>query len=747
MSVTPNRVFGVRAFARRLFLCATVGSFGIAAHVAAAQIDIAGPAGSVAFGESVTVLPNGNIVVTDPFASSGLGKVYLYGPNANLISTLSGSVGSDHIGSGGIVVVGAGHFVVISPYWSNGSSLNAGAVTWVNGSSGLNGPVTVGNSLVGSVQDDLVGSTGSMGAPGVFVLSNGNYVVASSNWNNGATTGVGAVTWASGNSGRSGPVTPVNSLIGSNFDDAVGYGGVTALSNGHYVVRSPLWMNTGTIGAGAATWGNGTVGISGAVSSANSLVGSSFNDHVGLDITALTNGHYVAVSSSWSEITIFDAGAVTWCDGTIGRVGPVSVANSLIGANESDRVGAPGVVALSNGNYVVRSEGWNSATANDVGAVTWGNGSSGRVGTVSSANSLVGSTNDDLIGDDVFVNNRSVPGVIALSNGHYVVSSYQWDDVGLVDVGAVSWGNGVSGLSGVVSAANSLVGATAGDTLGSGGVTALTNGHYVVASPVWSNGGTANIGAVTWINGSSGATGALQAANALTGTVANDRIGANGVSALANGNYVVLSPYWDNGLTADVGAVTWGNGASGLVGVVSPGNSLVGSSAYDNVGGGLVAVLANGHYVVPSPDWDSPAILNAGAATWASGDGATSAVVSAANSLIGSSDFDGVGNYNHARFGIVAFADSSYAVGSAFWNNAMISDAGAITHASGDGAVSATITAGNSVRGTAENGGQNMPFGYDVARAQLAVGRPASNIVSLFKLAIAPGALFSNGFE
>jgi len=39
--------------------------------VYASQIDIAGPPGSGAFGMSVAVLPNGNIVVTDPAFTMG----------------------------------------------------------------------------------------------------------------------------------------------------------------------------------------------------------------------------------------------------------------------------------------------------------------------------------------------------------------------------------------------------------------------------------------------------------------------------------------------------------------------------------------------------------------------------------------------------------------------------------------------------------------------------------------------------
>ncbi len=747
MTSAPNHGFCVRAFANRLLLSASLGMMIFSASVHAAQIDIAGPPGSNAFGSGITVLPNGNIVVIDSFAASGLGRVHLYSPSGSLISTLSGSIASDQVGSNGIVVLGNGHFVVMSQYWSNGNNLNAGAVTWVNGSTGLNGAVSSGNSLVGSVQDDLVGSSGSTGRPGVTALSNGHYVVASSHWNNGATTGVGAVTWANGNTGRTGTVTPANSLIGTNFDDMIGHSGVTALSNGHYVVRSPFWANGLASGAGAATWGDGTSGTIGTVSPSNSLVGTTISSFVGYDVTALTNGNYVVISTTWSSPTIFAAGAVTWANGATGRVGAVSAANSLIGANENDRVGSPGVTALSNGHYVVRSKAWDSATASNVGAVTWGNGNSGRVGTVSASNSLVGSTTDDLVGDDGFVNNRNVPGVTALSNGHYVVISSGWDDAGLLNVGAVSWADGNIGLSGVVSSSNSLIGSTAGDGIGGAGVTALTNGNYVVVSPDWTNAGVARVGAVAWVNGSIGVTGVLQAANALVGTAASDLVGFDGVSALTNGHYVVSSPYWNNAGMNDVGAVTWGNGASGLVGTVGTGNSLIGGSANDYAGSGRITTLANGHYVVASPSWDSAGIMNVGAATWVNGNSGLGGVITAANSIIGSTFEDAVSNNNFAQFGVVGFADSSHAIGSALWDNALVTDAGAITLANGDAGVSGTIVASNSVRGTIQNGGLDLPFGYDVARAQLAVGRPASNIVSLFKLAIAPGVLFSDGFE
>src|SRR5262249_47217989 len=144
---------------------------------------------------------------------------------------------------------------------------------------------------------------------------------------------------------------------------------------------------------GAATWGSGTAGVTGTVSAANSLVGTNPaagtapGNEAGAGGTALQNGNYVVGSPKWNS----DRGAATWGSGTAGGTGTVSAANSLVGTTPAAGT-APGdevgaeVTALQNGNYVVGSPKWNS----DRGAATWGSGTAGVTGTVSAANSLVG---------------------------------------------------------------------------------------------------------------------------------------------------------------------------------------------------------------------------------------------------------------------------------------------------------------------------------------------------------------------
>ena len=253
-------------------------------------------------------------------------------------------------------------------------------------------------------------------------------------------------------------------------------GGVVALSNGNYVVSSPYWDNGAAADAGAVTWGSGTTGISGVVSSSNSLVGSTSNDQVGIGgVDGLEQWQLRGQQLYWDNGAATDAGAVTWGSGTTGVSGVVSGSNSLVGSTSDDQVGYGGVVALSNGNYVVSSPYWDNGAATDAGAVTWGSGTTGVSGVVSSSNSLVGSTSDDQVG---------YGGVMALSNGNYVVRSYYWDNGAATDAGAVTWGSGTTGISGVVSSSNSLVGSTSNDQVGYGGVVALSNGNYVVSSPV-----------------------------------------------------------------------------------------------------------------------------------------------------------------------------------------------------------------------------------------------------------------------
>lgn len=281
--------------------------------------------------------------------------------------------------------------------------------------------------------------------------------------------------------------------------------------------------------------------------------------------TALTNGNFVVIGDGNAD------GTVTWGSGTTGVSGIVNAANSLVAPGST-----PAVTPLNNGNYVVDFAGWENFT----GSVTWGNGTTGTVGNVSSANSLVGSTPGDDVGSGE---------VTALPNGNYVVDSAIWNN----DEGAVTWANGGTGITGTISAANSLVGW--GESNAEISVTPLATGNFVVSDPQWN----ASRGIVTWGSGTVGITGMVSAAGSLVGTNVGDGVGDQ-VVALTNGNFVVAA----NGACS----ATWGSGTTGVTGTVSAANSLLGGHLDGGTGNVEVTPLTNGNYVVAFPNWGDPRI-------------------------------------------------------------------------------------------------------------------------------------------
>ena len=222
---------------------AWVLALAVSAPVDAQQVDIPGPAGSVSFGGAIRVLANGNIVVVDGQAAPG-GAVHLYSPEGVLISSLRGGTAGDAIASGGITELTNGNFVFSSPNWDAPGLPEAGAVTWVNGVTGLSGMVSASNSLIGT------------GYAQITALTNGNYVVGNRYWNELR----GAVTFGHGGMGSTGWISSGNSLVGSNSYDEVGSQTIVALSNGNYVVASPNWARNGAAAAGAVTAGDAATG-------------------------------------------------------------------------------------------------------------------------------------------------------------------------------------------------------------------------------------------------------------------------------------------------------------------------------------------------------------------------------------------------------------------------------------------------------------------------------------------------------
>ncbi|MDB6132721.1 MAG: Cadherin proteinputative collagen-binding protein [Verrucomicrobiales bacterium] len=658
---SPRVWKSIRNFNVLLSFCGTLGAGGPVLR--AGMTDLAGPPGTYQFGGDVKVLSNGNYVVVDqyyqpPGRDVQTGGVFLYSRDGALISTLTGSSADDRVGSGGITVLANGNFVIVSYRWDNGKAVDAGAVTWGSMTTGVSGEVSPDNSLVGTTYDDQIGdSSQTRGLGGVVALSNGNYVVCSPTW-----------TWQNG---------------------------------------APPLRN-----AGAVTWGDGTKGVRGVISDANSLVGTAAGMAVGQKlngggVTEVGEGNYVLSTPYWKSGGLGGLGAVTWCDGKTGRTGAITSQNSLVGTQEGDWVGGGriqgrSITVLASGDYVVSSPNWSRGAVKNAGAVTWCPGSAGRAGAVTEENSLVGVTEGDKISnyDNAF---RDVEGVVALKNGNYVVSSFRWDKGAIVDAGAATWCRSDGATTGPVTEANSVTGSKAGDAIGR--TAALTSGNYVVAGELWDNGSALDAGGVRLMDGTMPSSGVLSAENSLTGTQANDLVSSGGVVPLANGNFVAASPKWKKGALGGAGAVTWVNGNTGLTGPVTEANSLTGAGAGDYIGGSLnittyaaggrVTALVNGHYVVSSPYWKG----RRGAVTWCDGAAGRIGTVTEENSIIGNTgDFAG-GGFDTRLGGVTPLPDGNYVIGSPMWKTNGF-QAGAVTWASGAAATSLVISAANSLTGT-----------------------------------------------
>lgn len=662
---------------------------------------IKAPSGVLNFGKKITLLKNGNFVVT---SGNSKGSVSLYnGRTLQLISSLAGSTSNDRLGSDGIIPLKNGNFIVFSPYWDNGTITDAGAITFIDGTTGLSGTITASNSLVGSSANDLLGLTGSISGTfaygGVLELSNGNCVLFNPNWDNGNVVDAGAVTWMDGKNGKVGPINSSNSLVGTHASDQIGGGlsngiNALALSNGNYLVQSYYWDNGSIQNAGAVTWGNGTTGVTGEVGSSNSLIGSSTDDRVGNSISEVGNSNFVIRSLLWDNGSIADVGAATWGNGSIGISGTINSSNSFIGSSLGDNMGYH-LELLKNGNYVLWTNTWDNGSISNAGAVTWANGNIGITGTVNNSNSYIGSQTND-----------NIPSYVTpLKNGDYIISAMNWNNGNIPKTGLVAKGNGTSGLTGIAGKTNGLVGTNGNDYIGQ--TTELPNGNIIVNSYFWD---ANDYGIVMLFNKDSAIVGEVKASRGLVGKSPYDQIGYN-IEVLPNNNFIVQSYNYRNGTANGAGSVTLVDGNNGLIGDVNSSNSLIGSSYNDHVGFiddytgnyGIpqIKILTNGNFIVPSPGWDNGSILNAGAITWVNGTTGLTGTISSSNSLIGSSKNDWVGNCdsNYRKNGAFELANGNYIIQSPTWNNGAITNAGAITWASGTAPITGTINSSNSLVG------------------------------------------------
>lgn len=662
---------------------------------------------------------NGNVVITDPTLTvngwTAAGAVYLFnGQNGQLIRELVGSAPNMAVGGGGVGVCTNGNYVVFSNYSAVDASHAGFCATFVNGTTGLTiGDVNSGSSG-GSVPTSVV--TGANSLIQNTTVSSGAQVECLTSVQN--TIKQSACEVLLGGLVNIDPTTSALNAAGSRF--SLGTPPLEnqiftfiPLPNGNYLVLSAQ--------SNALTFGNGTNGVAGVISSTNSLIGSA-QDVLGASQVLLTPqallSQVTVFPDSTYAVTSTHTDTVTFGSGNSGATGNIPLAGSVAGGlispltNGNLAVADPvhgtaslvargtfhvistltgggaglTVTPLSNGNFVVCSPAFNDGA----GAFTLVNGTAGLNTAVSAANSMVGSSEGDDVGSG---------GAIALSNGNYVVFSPNFHG----ERGAATFGSGTVTAVGTVTAANSLVGVNVKDAVGSNGGTALTNGNYVVISPLFGDGE----GAVTFGNGASGTVGTVSTANSLLGANDTDAVGSGGAVALAHGGFVALSPSFGSGK----GAATYGNGTSLVAGTVSSANSLVGTTTSDNVGISGAVALANGNYVVVSPNFGA----NSGAVTFGNGTSGVRGVVTSSNSLVGNAG-DSVGggtmtlqnaNFQYpvttaqglntnTMFGVVPLPNGNYVVMTPGFGGG----AGAATFGNGSTGVVGGVTATNSLVGS-----------------------------------------------
>ncbi len=607
------------------------------------------------FGYYVIDLQGNRVLVTDPYdnaGGTGAGAIYVFDKSSGaLVTALTGSHAGD--------AVGGYRQQVGTSYVFQSSSWNAsvGAWTWISDATGASLPasgiVSSANSLVGTAASDLSGAsiiTGT-GVRNLFIAPNYG-------------GGKGAVATFTG-AGFAGTLDSGTALMGSSTSDHVGNYGSSYVTGNYYAIYSPSWSST----SGALTLVDTSQALSGTISSANSLVGSASGDYVGSDtsnsIRFFSNGKVLVSNSSWGSYK----GAWSIFDSVPLIKGVVSATTALVGAATGDGAGTTVRNCDLSGfcAYYVQADYFLLSNPNangGAGSVTLLSKDlvSGAypVGVISASNSLVGSGTGHI----------GSGGVSFASGGGsiYVYSpSYSSSNGALtfINLATASYA-----LSGTVGPANSVVGTAANDFAGSSIRTDYQSGKLLLVAPNY--GGGAGAMAVL----SPGAIGTLDYNNALVGTSATDHVGSGGLTVTSDNYYWILkSPQW----SASRGAISIFEPGSAPVGYVSgSANSWVGTNSGDQVGADMTftqfanhdAVVVNRRFGASTPS----TATGPGAITLITDPAMAYGTISSANSLVGTLSTDGAGmtvqGFSTTGYGTGTVSDTSnIVVSNAAWND------------------------------------------------------------------------------
>ena len=524
------------------------------------------------------------------------------------------------------VILANGNIVVTSPEDSSVAS-NNGAVHLYDPYKKI-----LIKSIYGDNANDFLGQTS------ITALTNNNFVIASKLDGVGGVSDVGSVMLINGATGSQIGST----FVGNTASDQLGFS-IKALPNNNFVIASPyddVGAGPSVVNAGSVILVSGTTGAQ----IGSTFAGNATNDYLGNGgVTALTNNNFV-INSPSDDVGVSDAGSVMLINGATGA----QIGSTLAGNASGDQLGASGITALTNNNFVIASYlddivlfgGFSSVV--DGGSVMLINGATGaQIGST-----FAGNATNDYLG-------RS--SVTALTNNNFVIAS-AYDDVGVSNAGSVMLINGLTGSQ----IGSTLAGNAANDYLGFSAITALTNNNFVIASEYDNLGGSVvDAGSVILVSGATGA----QIGSTLAGNTASDFLGFSGITALTNNNFVIASPYDDVGVS-DAGSVMLVNGATGaLIGTI------VGDTASDQLGYSFITALTNNNFVIASENDNVGGITDAGSVMLING--ATGAQIG--STLAGNTASDKLG-----FTGVAKLNNNHFVVASRYDNVDSVTDAGSI---------------------------------------------------------------------
>jgi filamentous hemagglutinin family protein len=283
----------------------------------------------------------GKRVLLAPNYSSGKGAIANLDITAGVTggtlgsgNALVGSSAGDRVGSGGAYSIQGGYYAVGSSSWSS----STGALTFsdANGIFDL-GVLGSGNSLIGAAPGDRVGAL----VYDYTQFGDGKLLLQSRYWGSGTTgSGKGALTLLQSPSMAKGVIDASNSLVGASNGDG-NYSVVSYDNNGcpySYCNRTNVVVSNSNYGGnkGMVLYFStqAATGPSGVIGAGNALVGSVAGDRVGYSVQVNSRGVMV-VSPNWSNNT----GAITMAGFTNLPTGAITSANSLVGAQVGDGLG------------------------------------------------------------------------------------------------------------------------------------------------------------------------------------------------------------------------------------------------------------------------------------------------------------------------------------------------------------------------------------------------------------------------